>query len=101
LSDEAREALLGYPWPGNVRELKNVLERARLLCRDGMIDRSDLNLPARRIAPGSSHEPDREEIETALKAASGVVSRAAQALGLSRQALYRRMEKFGLAAPGV
>ena len=99
LSDEAREALLAHPWPGNVRELKNVLERARLLCRDGVIDRSDLNLPARRIAPGASNEPDREQIEAALKAAAGVVSRAAQALGLSRQALYRRMEKFGLAAP--
>ena len=82
-----------------MRELKNVLERARLLCRDGVIDRSDLNLPARRIAPGAGNEPDREQIEAALKAASGVVSRAAQALGLSRQALYRRMEKFGLALP--
>jgi len=99
LSDEAREALLAYPWPGNVRELKNVLERARLLCRDGVIDRADLNLPARRIAPGASNEPDREQIEAALKTASGVISRAAQALGLSRQALYRRMEKFGLALP--
>jgi len=99
LSDEAREALLAYPWPGNVRELKNVLERARLLCRDGVIDRVDLNLPARRIAPGASNEPDREQIEAALKTASGVISRAAQALGLSRQALYRRMEKFGLALP--
>jgi DNA-binding NtrC family response regulator len=99
LSDEARDALLGYPWPGNVRELKNVLERARLLCRDGVIDPADLGLPARRIAPGAAGEPDREQIEAALKAASGVVSRAAQALGLSRQALYRRLEKFGLAAP--
>ncbi len=99
LSDEAREALLGHSWPGNVRELKNVLERARLLCRDGVIDRSDLNLPARRIAPGAGNEPDREQVEAALKAASGVISRAAQALGLSRQALYRRMEKFGLATP--
>jgi len=99
LSDEARDALLAHPWPGNVRELKNVLERARLLCRDGIIDRADLNLPARHIAPGASNEPDREQIEAALKAASGVISRAAQALGLSRQALYRRMEKFGLAAP--
>jgi DNA-binding NtrC family response regulator len=99
LSDEAREALLAYAWPGNVRELKNVLERARLLCRDGVIERSDLNLPARRIAPGAASEPGRDQIEAALLAASGVVSRAAQALGLSRQALYRRMEKFGLAAP--
>ena len=99
LSDEARETLLAHAWPGNVRELKNAIERARLLCRDGVIDPADLNLPARRIAPGASNEPDREQIEAALKAASGVVSRAAQALGLSRQALYRRLEKFGLTPP--
>jgi DNA-binding NtrC family response regulator len=96
LSEEAREALLGHAWPGNVRELKNAIERARLLCRDGVIDPADLNLPLRRIGPGSAAEPDRAQIEAALRAASGVVSRAAQALGLSRQALYRRMEKFGL-----
>jgi len=100
LSDEAREALLAHSWPGNVRELKNAIERARLLCRDGVIDPADLNLTARRIAPGGAAEPDREQIEAALKASGGVVSRAAQALGLSRQALYRRLEKFGLAAPG-
>ena len=98
LSEEAREALLGHAWPGNVRELKNAIERARLLCRDGVIERADLNLPARRIAPGAAAEPDREQIEAALKAASGVVSRAAQALGMSRQALYRRLEKYGLSA---
>ncbi|MFI4980585.1 MAG: sigma-54-dependent transcriptional regulator [Nevskiales bacterium] len=99
LSDEARETLLAHAWPGNVRELKNAIERARLLCRDGLIVPADLNLPARRIAPGTSNEPDREQIEAALKAASGVVSRAAQSLGLSRQALYRRLEKFGLTPP--
>ena len=99
LSEEARETLLVHAWPGNVRELKNAIERARLLCRDGVIDPADLNLPTRRIAPGAGNEPDREQIEAALKAASGVVSRAAQALGLSRQALYRRLEKFGLTPP--
>jgi DNA-binding NtrC family response regulator len=98
-SDEARETLLAHPWPGNVRELKNAIERARLLCRDGLILPADLNLPARRIALGASAEPDREQVEAALKAANGVVSRAAQALGLSRQALYRRLEKFGLSVP--
>src|SRR5581483_2387752 len=99
LSEEAREALLAHSWPGNVRELKNAIERARLLCRDGVIDPADLSLAARRVAHGAAAEPDREQIEAALKAAGGVVSRAAQALGLSRQALYRRLEKFGLSAP--
>ena len=99
LSDEAREALLAHGWPGNVRELKNAIERARLLCRDGVIDPADLNLPARRIAAGALAEPDRRQIEAALHAAGGVVSRAAQALGMSRQALYRRLEKHGLTPP--
>ena len=97
LSDEAREALMAHSWPGNVRELRNALERARLLCRDGVIEVADLNLPARK--PGAARnldEPDKAAVEAALAAAGGVVSRAAQSLGLSRQALYRRMERFGV-----
>jgi len=97
LSDEARDALMAHSWPGNVRELRNALERARLLCRDGVIEVVDLNLPARK--PGAARnldEPDKAAVEAALAAAGGVVSRAAQSLGLSRQALYRRMERFGV-----
>lgn len=97
LSDEARDALMAHSWPGNVRELRNALERARLLCRDGVIEVADLNLPARK--PGAARnldEPDKAAVEAALAAAGGVVSRAAQSLGLSRQALYRRMERFGV-----
>ena len=97
LSDEAREALMAHSWPGNVRELRNALERARLLCRDGVIEVADLNLPARK--PGAARnldEPDKAAVEAALAAAGGVISRAAQSLGLSRQALYRRMERFGM-----
>ena len=98
LSDEARRALEQHRWPGNVRELRNAIERARLLCRDGVIQPEDLNLP--RQAAAESHrnldEPDRASIESALDAANGTVSRAARSLGLSRQALYRRMERFGL-----
>lgn len=97
LSDEAREALMAHSWPGSVRELRNALERARLLCRDGVIEVADLNLPARK--PGAARnldEPDKAAVEAALAAAGGVISRAAQSLGLSRQALYRRMERFGM-----
>jgi len=97
LSDEARDALLGHAWPGNVRELRNAIERARLLSRGGVIEAADLDLPARRSgAVRGVDEPQREAIEAALAGAGGVVSRAAHALGLSRQALYRRMEKFGM-----
>jgi DNA-binding NtrC family response regulator len=98
LGDAAREALLAYPWPGNVRELKNAIERAALLANDGMITPALLNLPQHAPqATRSLDEPNREAVEAALHKADGVVSRAAQALGLSRQALYRRMERYGLA----
>ncbi|MFA6228862.1 MAG: sigma-54 dependent transcriptional regulator [Rhodanobacter sp.] len=100
LGDAAREALLGYPWPGNVRELKNAIERAALLAGGGPISPELLNLPQHVSATTRNlDEPSREAVEGALHKAEGVVSRAAQQLGLSRQALYRRMERYGLAAP--
>jgi DNA-binding NtrC family response regulator len=99
LSDAAREALLNYPWPGNVRELKNAIERAALLAVDGAIAPEQLNLPQHAAAAVRNlDEPSREAVEAALGKAGGVVSRAAQSLGLSRQALYRRMERYGLGA---
>ncbi len=101
LSEEARELLHVHSWPGNVRELKNVLERARLFCQQGTILPADLGLHVQpRAAARSLDDPSREAIETALAKAGGMVSRAAQSLGLSRQALYRRMERFGIAQPG-
>src|SRR5690348_14595536 len=99
LGDAAREALLAYPWPGNVRELKNAIERAALLTGGKPITPELLNLP--QVAPAAVRnldEPSREAVEGALHQAEGVVSRAAQVLGLSRQALYRRMERYGLTA---
>ena len=98
LGDAAREALLSYPWPGNVRELKNAIERAALLAGSGPITPELLNLPQHAVvAPRSLEEPSREVVEAALRSAGGVVSRAAQSLGLSRQALYRRMQRYGVA----
>lgn len=100
LSDEARELLHAHSWPGNVRELKNVLERARLFCQHGSIAPTDLGLQVQpRAVARSLDDPSREAIEAALAKAGGMVSRAAQSLGLSRQALYRRMERFGIAQP--
>jgi DNA-binding NtrC family response regulator len=98
LSDAAREALLTYAWPGNVRELKNAIERAALLAGNQPITPELLNLPqqAGAMAIRNLDEPSREVVEAALHKAEGVVSRAAQSLGLSRQALYRRMERYGL-----
>jgi len=99
LGDGAASALLRHGWPGNVRELKNVMQRATLLGAGPVVEASDLGLPASPpSAPASPDvEPDREGIEQALARAGGVIAQAAAELGLSRQALYRRMERLGIA----
>ncbi len=101
LSDAAREALLAHRWPGNVRELKNAVERAALLCQGGEITPTLLGLEEASGNGGGAwrnlDEPSREAVVAALSAAGGVVSRAASQLGLSRQALYRRLERYGIA----
>ena len=97
LDASAEAALLAHPWPGNVRELKNVIMRASLLARDAVIHMADLGLPA--APPGavsSEAEPDRDAIVQALDRANHIVAQAAAELGLSRQALYRRMERLGI-----
>ena len=95
-SGDAERALLAHAWPGNVRELRNVVQRAALLSRGDAIDAADLGLPAPSIAP-AGNDPARAAIEAALTRHAGVVAQAASELGLSRQALYRRMERLGIA----
>ena len=97
----AVEALLAHPWPGNVRELEHAVERAVLLARDRQLHAGDLGLrPADAGAPPLDQltldEMERMLIERALKRHDGNVSDAARALGLSRSALYRRLERHGL-----
>ncbi|MCB1692052.1 MAG: sigma-54-dependent Fis family transcriptional regulator [Pseudomonadales bacterium] len=94
LSPDAQERLVDYHWPGNVRELENCMKRAALLAESDEITASQLGLDSHAAQAG--REPGKAEIQSALDAYSGVVSRAAKSLGLSRQALYRRMEKYGL-----
>ncbi|MES2015326.1 MAG: sigma-54 dependent transcriptional regulator [Pseudomonadota bacterium] len=94
----AQAALMAHPWPGNVRELKNVMQRAGLLAAGDVIKAADLGLPV-AAAPALDAEPDRDAIAQALARAHGVVAQAAAELGLSRQALYRRMERLGIARP--
>jgi DNA-binding NtrC family response regulator len=97
LSEDATTALLGHDWPGNVRELRNSIERAKLLARDSLVVAADLNLPAAsRSAPRETEHFSKEVLEASLREAGGNISRAAQSLGLSRQALYRRLERFNL-----
>ena len=98
-AEDARRALLAHAWPGNVRELRNAVQRAALLAAGETVGAADLGLPASAAGAGAAaslDEPDRETIEAALERHQGVVAQAAAELGLSRQALYRRMERFGL-----
>lgn len=97
LSGSAERALLQHGWPGNVRELSNLMQRARLLARQPVIEAAELGLlPVPKADLQNEGGPDRQAIEQALAAAAGVVSQAAASLGLSRQALYRRMQRFGI-----
>jgi DNA-binding NtrC family response regulator len=96
LTTEARRALVQYSWPGNVRELQNVMRRACLLSQERAIGVGALNLPVEAAPSVDEPSLDRATVEQALARAQGVVAQAARELGLSRQALYRRMEKLGL-----
>jgi len=101
LSAEARAALLEYAWPGNVRELMNRIQRATLIASGAVLGADDLELAPRSSlpAPDGADEvtgAERHEIERVLLDSGGSVSKAASRLGVSRQALYRRMEKLGI-----
>ena len=97
LDDGAIRMLLAHPWPGNVRELENRITRAHLVAGAGPIPAEALGFgdtePADRAAPPRL---ERADVEAALARHGGNLSRAATELGLSRQALYRRMEKLDI-----
>jgi DNA-binding NtrC family response regulator len=122
LTPEASQALEQHDWSGNVRELDNRIQRAVLVCQNEPILPSHLGLSEREgasLAPASASggvsqtpsqpppsgppasnplaDAERAVVESALERAQGVVSRAAAELGLSRQALYRRMDRLGIA----
>jgi DNA-binding NtrC family response regulator len=106
ITPEAERLLVAYDWPGNVRELRNVMERAAILCpaqeaiapehlpplTPRMVPRTDDNDPG-----GTTIEDaERRSIVKALQASGGRIRAAAQALGISRGTLYRKIEKYGL-----
>ena len=102
----AMQALLAHPWPGNVRELDHVVERAVLMAPGNVVTVADLGLKGGREGPARLEDMSLEEVECfliqkALARFEGNVSKAAEVLGLSRSALYRRLERYGLrfAAP--
>jgi DNA-binding NtrC family response regulator len=97
-SPGAMDALRAHTWPGNVRELRHAVERALLMARGRRIEASDLGLRRRedgtaRLDELTLEEAERLMIEKALDRYQGNVSRAAEALGLSRSALYRRLQR--------
>jgi transcriptional regulator with GAF, ATPase, and Fis domain len=115
LSDEARQLLLAHTWPGNIRELQNAIERALIAADGHVISAAHLGIGGHRslvagcrseapIAAGSFPtaqpllEVEKQAVVGALRRAKGNKTQAAAALGLSRGAFYRRLERFGLVA---
>ena len=110
LSDAARDALLRHTWPGNVRELAHCMERVSLLTPHQLLQPTDLGMSSSasavpEVAPPAAaldtaeltlEEAEVLLIRTALRRAGGNGQQAAQALGLSRSAFYRRLEKYRL-----
>jgi DNA-binding NtrC family response regulator len=100
LGNAALKALLEYPWPGNVRELEHCVERAVLMARGSELTPEDLVLRTResgaRMEDMTLEDAERYLIQRALGRTDGSVSDAARLLGLSRSALYRRLQQYGL-----
>jgi DNA-binding NtrC family response regulator len=99
--DTALEILLDHPWPGNIRELDHAVERAVLMAQGNTVRPGELGLRPAPEGPPRLDEMSLEEVECflikkALARFEGNVSRAADALGLSRSALYRRLQRYGL-----
>jgi DNA-binding NtrC family response regulator len=101
LDPAAMQAMLEYSWPGNVRELDHAVERAVLLSSGDLVRVSDLSLRAPRESTQRMEDLSLEEVESllirkAIDRYGGNISQAADALGLSRSALYRRLQKYGI-----
>ncbi|ACL57306.1 sigma-54-dependent transcriptional regulator [Methylobacterium nodulans] len=113
LTPQAAARLLRYDWPGNVRELRNIIERAAVLVRGEVIDAADLDLPGFDRPGGPAPEDwlsgdlptavarlEKAMIARALQESSGNRAQAAKRLGIQRQLLYAKIERYGLADRG-
>lgn len=114
IAPEAMEVLVNYRWPGNIRELENAMERACVICREGIIHLS--NLPDEVINPPATRQPFHIDLETplpevlrqavstieqqylrrALKKARGHVGRCAKISGLSRRSITAKLAEYQL-----
>ncbi len=102
ISVHAQAALMSYDWPGNVRELENVIENVSIMVNDGFVRLEDLPADIRRsrekdaLAPRTLDEVVKGHIEMVLARHKGNRTEAARTLGLSRRALFRKMERYGI-----
>ena len=102
LSREAKQKLMRYHWPGNVRELQHAIERAIILSDSPLLKPANFMLqpqPEKRVNTDeilNLEQLERNAIERAMKRSEGNLSRAAEYLGITRYALYRKLEKLGL-----
>lgn len=102
----ALEALQAYPWPGNIRELRNTVERAAVVAQQRLIRPEDLNLnePVSLTPTGEPFltlaEMERQHIGEALRRFAGNIKGAAEALGIGRSTLYRKITEYGLSTEG-
>ncbi len=113
INHDAMQRLLNYPWPGNIRQLRNTLRTAAALCTDGVIQMGNLpheitdtgatQTPNRATRGNESHAPlqsaERDALMRELERLHWNISRAANALGVSRNTLYRKMRKHDIALP--
>lgn len=101
---QAERALRGYNWPGNVREMRNVLERAALLCDDGVITPRDLRFESNAVAGATAdidssltlQQVERRHIEHVLQEVGGKVAAAAAQLDVPRSTLYQKIKAYGI-----
>jgi two-component system, NtrC family, response regulator HydG len=105
VSDEVLETFMNYHWPGNVRELEHAIERAFVLCRDGIIQLEhipaeirDYRRAYKRVSENRTGD-DPDEILQALERTGWNISKAARLLGISRWTMYRRFEKYAINRP--
>jgi DNA-binding NtrC family response regulator len=101
LDRESLQALLDHSWPGNIRELEHTMERAVLMAQGTHVRPDDLGLRGRgdggtRLEEMTLEDAEKYLIQKALGRSQGNVSRAAEVLGLSRSALYRRLQQYGI-----
>ncbi|KAF7780190.1 two-component system, NtrC family, response regulator [Pseudoalteromonas marina] len=98
LSIDAEQALNRYQWPGNVRELENACKRVGVIKPNGLLSAEDFGLTPSSLIKNNDvkKEPTKFEIEQSIRANQGVIAKVAREFGLSRQALYRRLQKMGI-----